>query len=1607
MSQPHCFPTDTLRTEAQSLSVPTKATQEKIISKASSLLKTTVSHPTATTFPPYCGQISSSPPSISCSGEGIKEIEKQNVQRLMLTSASTKSGTVSSIILNKEKEKVGTPLSALIPADPSRPVFHLLSSSSGTFLVPVFKAAHTNSRNKTARKSSSGQKQPDLINTIQKSKKSKPQYVLLPPYKGHDSSLKCASEQGNKNAGAILATNNFDASVNIFNSHQQNALKGADASGLCVSQKDSVSAASAKAAPSASTVSALKPISVSHVAKPLKISKSLFSHSAGANRSPANVALVSSTVPLTHQPSTSQGQKLKDLSHETLILKTPGHPGRILQVSIPPSSGHNNDLGNANYNIQKRSVQEDVKSDHSYVFEKLNEIVAPSVPVSGVSLLGNKHYGTHSKSALGEVGKLSQVRALYSKVPLAKGQSTAGVLKKSDFSSERKDSGMSLLNKAHHFSISKSSADTIKQDAGKFLPVENLYSNNAGCVKAPASSSESLMQSLQQLMKTKGSQSFTELPSSVKDRRTESTKTHMLTTCLQTACGSVPVNVISPSLDDDDLDINARTELTYTSQDGSWLPSQFQKRKTTTSKGNAFGYTADSKYKSFVPESEGQDCAKSDLCDDIVDDNYGCEMDDWKKPHANIQDSDLKIESVFSLADAIPHVIQDDGRDSPVDLNESEKQEMEVEEVKVSSTFKLTSSDWKKYCSPCFTVVERLTKEEIKAVNSPEAFPKCSNHCRKRHLDSLCHLNLLTCNNHPNFDCLPSPPSKVAKLQSPDQNPLTSKTKQSKDVKHEIIDCESPTLDGNSTSCVDKEKKNEIKESPCPAMHVFPTQASNSLRQEEQSKEMRKEENLSPPAVREKKRNTGRSTNPLPGNGTAVLPKQKSPHALIVRGTKSRPQAAKLLYSEEPDDVEDLDFGAKLADKGDFSKNESVFDNLAIKLLRSQVEEKRSAMALCKAQRRCWTSKQNIQTKQARTKTALTSAKKSPLQNVTKGLPVTKVTRESTMKKPNLIPSEKTVEENNAFQRFKVHKSKFSKFVIPTPVLSKTAPSTTKSGELSSTTIQAALNSLSSHLAKSGKKIVEENNGLFLIQIDGKPVLVKLSSPNALGSFPKTALPNGENTKKTLTQGVSSKKVEGKSLPVDSNIQKSSPTLNLNWSPNPGPGPRGVSLDPCVAEAQKDKRQKATPSSVQTCGALSSSSSSASALLSGLMALPPSNQSTTSMAKSDTRAVTTPLSYGRVVNKAKAPSSSENATAPLIVGKSNNTVVSHSSRLNITTSLLQGKTPVSGECTSTTSVSVPMSSVSSVAVPTHRLPTTSTSLSGNVSREAQNITQPGGAALQTAMTRPVSATYADENSPFSHLPPNSTLLPQRRVRTSEHISEKERWRKRRLLEAKYPLPPGVVIKCEPDDSSDFPECLQSQSEVSTSVVLQQRSRGETRFEENDQESPLSQIDAGQEVMTHSELNDEPPPLLQETPSGSGHDSGTGNADSDDDMPPVLQPMFSSTSSTTGRPFCEDSPHTPHSVSKASHGVAQSESQSGEAPSASQDSCDDSGIDSTVPSASSSTTSADRFSLPLRPHRPSFQNPKIQHLKELLEKRKLQVEKMKKMSQDELPLDLST
>lgn len=91
------------------------------------------------------------------------------------------------------------------------------------------------------------------------------------------------------------------------------------------------------------------------------------------------------------------------------------------------------------------------------------------------------------------------------------------------------------------------------------------------------------------------------------------------------------------------------------------------------------------------------------------------------------------------------------------------------------------------------------------------------------------------------------------------------------------------------------------------------------------------------------------------------------------------------------------------------------------------------------------------------------------------------------------------------------------------------------------------------------------------------------------------------------------------------------------------------------------------------------------------------------------------------------------------------------------------------------------------------------------------------------------------SSPLTHLAASSVLLPQRKRSSDQEMTPEMRAAKRRRLEKKYPLPPGVVIKTEPLDAPPKPSSMittvsGSRSLLSQNLHLLSASRPGTNFQ---------------------------------------------------------------------------------------------------------------------------------------------------------------------------------
>ncbi|KAK6999838.1 disintegrin and metalloproteinase domain-containing protein 29 [Biomphalaria glabrata] len=247
--------------------------------------------------------------------------------------------------------------------------------------------------------------------------------------------------------------------------------------------------------------------------------------------------------------------------------------------------------------------------------------------------------------------------------------------------------------------------------------------------------------------------------------------------------------------------------------------------------------------------------------------------------------------------------------------------------------------------------------------------------------------------------------------------------------------------------------------------------------------------------------------------------------------------------------------------------------------------------------------------------------------------------------------------------------------------------------------------------------------------------------------------------------------------------------------------------------------------------------------------------------------------------------------------------------------------------------------------------------------------------LVTTASNSDSATKVD----LSHLPPNTSLLPQRRKRHT-NLTAEEKKAKRAKLEAKYPLPPGVIIKSEPDDQTvyavDDNWTVTSEFQAVSNSDSAESGQGETPMEcdsdmvdqlvnETRQESAQR---AGQPVdRQKADETDEPPTLLSVAPVSPENVGIPEDSEVRYETPPLLQPMLPVTSTTADDHTAEsDQP-----VTAVSNLTSVSSRERGYV----------SNLNKSTPSAS---------------QKPVYQNSKIEKLKELLKKKEMEIEALRKM-----------
>ncbi|RUS89669.1 hypothetical protein EGW08_002590 [Elysia chlorotica] len=117
-------------------------------------------------------------------------------------------------------------------------------------------------------------------------------------------------------------------------------------------------------------------------------------------------------------------------------------------------------------------------------------------------------------------------------------------------------------------------------------------------------------------------------------------------------------------------------------------------------------------------------------------------------------------------------------------------------------------------------------------------------------------------------------------------------------------------------------------------------------------------------------------------------------------------------------------------------------------------------------------------------------------------------------------------------------------------------------------------------------------------------------------------------------------------------------------------------------------------------------------------------------------------------------------------------------------------------------------------------------------------------------------SYADPSSFLSHLPLNSSLLPIPKRNLKEGLSEDERVARRAMLEKKYPLPPGVIIKVEYDAPADAID-----NDVNSSVISEVVHSSAAGTDEAELQNVLFTSEARKDSRCNA-------PLVPECPSGS-------------------------------------------------------------------------------------------------------------------------------------------
>ena len=335
-----------------------------------------------------------------------------------------------------------------------------------------------------------------------------------------------------------------------------------------------------------------------------------------------------------------------------------------------------------------------------------------------------------------------------------------------------------------------------------------------------------------------------------------------------------------------------------------------------------------------------------------------------------------------------------------------------------------------------------------------------------------------------------------------------------------------------------------------------------------------------------------------------------------------------------------------------------------------------------------------------------------------------------------------------------------------------------------------------------------------------------------------------------------------------------------------------------------------------------------------------------------------------------------------------------------------------------------------------------------VSESQLPAVQENGAESRAAINVPQTSScrgkgplmYGDPSSTLSQLPLDSTLLPTPNRKVRKQLSDGEKVAKRAMLERKYPLPPGVVIKVEPtnlngaeDTNSlgffgtvDGPEgeldgpgqAIQVAESTGTMsrplsdcMALQQIENNSVAQSAGDS---LNDIENGTATASgvgtdhfNCETADEPPPLINEASCVSRRRKRLKSRrstkrkmrqDATDEEPPVLQPMCNPTitqqTSTEMKIFDPERAPAPPLLCHEYHDPEESQCYGS-----------DSGLSAAVLTSCNTVDSSDPPGTSTAGFKATevsgSKNVRIQRLRELLRKKEQEIETMKKM-RSELP-----